>query len=267
MTRTARIFLTFALVLAAAPLAAQRSAPPLLGHPARTSATPPAARPALRTTHLADRSDTLLILVDRAEAIPVGTRVLRTALTSDAGRETLMRVETVRDTAGKDVRVDSVVVLRASLSPLAQAVRDSRGTRSLRFEGGRARGESVARGVRSAVDAAVPADAFPGGSLDLVLGALPLREGFSARVAVFDAARSSMAASTVQVVDYETTRVGDGSTCRAWRVLVSGGPDAGSYWIEDRSRVLVRFEGAGSPLRMVRRSGCAPATAPAAADR
>ncbi|HEU0054556.1 MAG TPA: hypothetical protein VFQ39_15315, partial [Longimicrobium sp.] len=141
------------------------------------------------------------------------------------------------------------------------------GTRSVRFEGGRARGESVARGVRSVVDAAVPADAFPGALLDLVLGGLPLREGFTARIAVFDAARASVTASTVQVMEYETVRSGDGSACRAWRVLVSGGADAGSYWIEDRSRVLVRFEGTGSPLRMVRRAGCAPAPRPVSADR
>ncbi|HEX2205851.1 MAG TPA: hypothetical protein VHG91_21230 [Longimicrobium sp.] len=239
------------LALAAAPLAAQ-------------TALVPVGSPDVRTAHLADRVDSLAVVVDRVQPYPVGSLVLQTVLVQDAGRDAVLRVETLSDTAGTVAGVDSFTVLRASLAPLAYASRVGQKARSIRFEGVRVRGEEVTRGVRKAVDVALPSLLFDGGTMDILLGALPLREGYAARLPVYHVDRAAAASASVQVLGAERVRTMDGGSCLAWRIAVAGGPSPGTYWIEERTRALVRHEGTGSPVRLVRRHGCADAPLPQA---
>lgn len=253
MIRAARPF-------AAAALFALAAATPLAGQAAVVAV----GSPEIRTAHLADRVDSLMIVVDRVQPYPVGSVVLQTVLVQDAGRDAVLRVETLRDTAGAVASVDSLTALRASLAPLAYASRVGQKARSIRFEGGRVRGEEVTRGVRKAVDVALPSLLFDGGAMEILLGALPLREGYAARLPVYHVDRAAAASASVQVLGTERVRTMDGGSCPAWRVVVAGGPSPGTYWIEPQTRALVRHEATGSPVRLVRRHGCAAAPLPQA---
>lgn len=238
----------------------------LAAHPAAAQIGPephvPVGSPQVRTAHLVNRVDSLVLLVDRVDPFPVGSMVIATTLASDAGRETVLRVETVHDAEGKLTNVDSSVVLRGSLAPLAYTTRQGARRKSMTFADGRVRGEEVSsRGVRKPLDTPLPGQAFAAPLMDLLLGSLPLREGYAARFPVYDPDRG-MASTTVHVAELETVRTADGGSCRAWRVSVAGGGAPGTYWIEEHARTLVRFERTGSPLRVLRRQGCAARPVP-----
>jgi hypothetical protein len=106
-------------------------------------------------------------------------------------------------------------------------------------------------------------DAFYGNSLDVLLAALPLGEGFAAQVLLGQpdgppqpAELSVTAAETVRAAQAPGTNApAGGYDCPAWRVdvLHQGKPSA--YWIGRASGRLVRFASPAEGIE-IRRIGC-----------
>ena len=241
-----RIWTLAALILLAhaRPAAAQSSTPVGPGSPE------------IRTAELRAGVDTMeLLLLEGGTEFAAGMLVLRTDLAS----ATLTRVERMTGRGGDVLSVDSFTVDRATLAAIAGRVTSGEGARELRFEAGRVR--SSGRGAP--LDTAVASPVFYGNSVDLVLGALPLREGYEARVHFFEEGGPVR----VRVTGAEEVATADGGRCPAWRVEVRGGSHGGTYWIGRGSPSLVRFDTATGGFRVLRRAGCAVAGAETRATR
>ncbi|HLL84127.1 MAG TPA: hypothetical protein VK420_15800, partial [Longimicrobium sp.] len=116
---------------------------------------------------------------------------------------------------------------------------------------GRVRGRA-ARG--DTIDVAAGEPAFYSNSVDMVLAALPLAEGYEAGIRL-SGGDAHDGVAPVRVTGQEEVATGDAGRCRAWRVEVGGDGPAGTYWIGADDRALVRFDGGGGG-RILRRAGC-----------
>lgn len=222
---------TLAALLLAAPAAAQ----PALG-PGSASLHAEELRPAV---------DTLDLLASRAGGeFVAGMLVLRTERVG----ATLLRVERMV-VNGAAVSVDSFTVDGRTLAPIAVTTTHAEEKVEFRFAEGRV--TSTADG--SSVDRRIAEPVFYGNSVDLVLGALPLREGYEARLRFFDAPD---APTRLRVEAADEVAAGDGGLCPAWRVEVEGGDHGGTYWISRDTHALVRYD-SDQGFRILRRSGCA----------
>lgn len=209
--------------------------------------------PEIQAARIRPGFDTLLLTRARGgEEQPVGELTLRTTLAGAV----IVRGEQTRGRRGDVVDADSFTLLRSSLAPVQQ--RSTRGTRgqTLRFDGRRVRGSRTTGGAATPIEIDLAAPAFYGNSVDLVLSALPLREGYSARFPVLSVESGDVVEVQARVAGAEAVRTADGGACRTWRVEVAGGNTNGTYWIERSGRGLVRFASRDGELRMLRKSGC-----------
>jgi hypothetical protein len=147
----------------------------------------PVLRPGseIATDRIQARADTFdLFFEGRTRGVPDATMTLETRVATVGGAEAIVRRETlwVDDEAAQ---VDSFVLVRATLEPLSARAEGISGDRSLDFAGGRVRGWTGDEDGRDTVDAALPEPVFLSSSMDLVLGALPLRAGYTARLAIY----------------------------------------------------------------------------------
>ena len=99
-------------------------------------------------------------------------------------------------------------------------------------------------------------DAFHPNSVDVVLAALPLADGYAARLAVHAEPGPGTEEVTIKAVRADTVRTLDGGACAAWRVdLVEDGAPA-VYWIGRDRPVLVRYASPGEGVAFVRLRTC-----------
>jgi hypothetical protein len=101
---------------------------------------------------------------------------------------------------------------------------------------------------------------FLGGTTDLLLGALPLADGYTARLALYDPDEG------LGVMDVEVEAAEDlvldpgGRAVPAWRVRVTHAGAPATYWMDRESRTLVQFRSAETDVLIVRtREGRGPA--------
>lgn len=175
---------------------------------------------ALSGTRVAAGTQAYDVYVDgSADSAPDAEYVLETRLAEVDGRPAVVRIETMRF-MGRVVDADSFALDRATLAPLPSA------------DG-----------------------AFLAAGMDLLLGALPLADGYAARLAVRDA-DGTLATARVQVAGPEDVRT-DRGTVRAWRVQVRGSGSKGTYWLSDDTRTLVQFVAADRSMRITLRQGAA----------
>jgi hypothetical protein len=247
----------FLLACAAGPLRAQSAgdttAGPLLA----------VGGPGMETSRIRPRSDTLVLMIAREDQeLAVGTLVLRTRLVGAGADSTVVRMEVARDLEGTVLETDSFTVARRSLAPVREHYSMPGRTGQLSFEGRRVVGSRTVRGVETPIDVVLDAPAFYENSLDLVLAALPLREGYAVQLPVFDSDQGGVVRLRVRVAGAEQARTADGGQCSAWRVEVDGGDSRGTYWIERSGLGVVRYHPRTETdgVRMVRTSGCTRAT-------
>ena len=208
----------------------------------------------IRAEQVRERADTLDLLVPQGGgAQAAGMVVLQTTLGEAQG--VLVRVERITDGDGNLMALDSFTVDRATLAPLTVLARGGTGMRKLRWEAGRVRGHDADGGT---IDVAADEPAFYSNSVDMVLAALPLAEGYEAAIR-FSGGDEQNGSSPVRVTGQEDVTTGDGGRCRAWRVEVGGSGHAGTYWIGAGDRALVRFDGGSGGVRILRRNGCGAA--------
>jgi hypothetical protein len=184
------------------------------------------------------------------EAEPGGEYVLETRLAEVDGRPAVVRRETM-SMEGEVMYADSFALDRATLAPLLLRSGGLDGGVQLDFAAGRVRGWIDFEDGRQKVDVRLAEPAFLAGSMDLVLGALPLEAGYEAELALYEPGVGRQT-GRVSVTGPEEVRTA-GGPLRAWRVEVRGAGSAGTYWLREGSHVLVQFVAADRSMRMVRR--------------
>jgi len=203
------------------------------------------------TGHFRERTETFHML---REGERIATVRLSTRFAVATGRPVVVRVEALA-AGDRTMGSDSFVVDRGTLAPLSVS-RTGEGMQQASFDGLRVRREGRAGAKRTAATTVLEGPAFYGNSLDLVLGALPLREGFRARLALYEPEDAGRAWTTIRVAGSESVRTDDGGSCRAWRVEVEGGDHEGTYWIEQASRTLAAYQPEEEGFVIRRRDGC-----------
>ncbi|HEX2189255.1 MAG TPA: hypothetical protein VHG51_10180 [Longimicrobiaceae bacterium] len=255
MDRSSTLLCLAMLALGATAAACQSDPDPGPGQEARVGV----GSPELQAARIRPGVDTLVFLRgtgDAEQPVPGLVLTLRTTLEGDGPGAVVVREEETRGRNGTVVDADSFVLARPSLAPVRQRSAGGQGERTLRFDGRRVQGSRTGPGMQTPVDVALEEPVFYANSLDLVLSALPLREGYAARIPVFDAGSGAVAELRARVAGAETVRTADGGSCQAWRVEVAGGSSNGTYWIERSGRGLVRYNAAQGEMRMLRKSGC-----------
>lgn len=189
---------------------------------------------------------------------PIGEMTLRTRLATVDGVPALVRTETmwVDDAL---VQLDSFTLDARTLAPLRMRSSIEGRTVSLEFGAGTLRSVTGDGWDADSADVPLPDPVFLGGTTDLLLGALPLDSGYTARLAVYDA-DEGVGDLEVEVEAAEEVETGPGRRVAAWRVRVLHAGAPATYWMDRESHTLVQFESAESGIRIVRsRGGRSPA--------
>ncbi|HEX6041962.1 hypothetical protein [Longimicrobium sp.] len=164
---------------------------------------------------VADRTDHYDVYESsRTDGAPDAKYVMETRLAEADGRPVVIRRERMR-IDGTEVEVSAFTLDHRTLAPL----------------GGKD-------------------GAFLAGSMDLLLGALPLADGYTAALAVRDEEDGAPLVADVRVAGREEVRT-DRGPVRAWRISVAGSGSEGTYWLREDTRTLVQFVAADRGMRMV----------------
>lgn len=186
----------------------------------------------------------------------VGQITLRTQRAAVEGRSAVVRTETTMFD-GEVAQVDSFVLDRRTLAPVVIRSDGVESSRSVQFGEGRVRTIDDGDWGADTADADLPEPVFAAGLTDLMLAALPLAEGYAARLAVYDP-DSGEGVVWATVEGAEELALPGGSRAAVWRVRVADDATGGTYWLDRESRTLVRYENGGGTLR-IQRAGPGPA--------
>lgn len=228
-----------ALLLCAAPAAAQDVLRPGSGE--------------VRGEQIPERRDRYE-MYDAGAAEPMAELYLTTRFGTVDGREVIGRGEMTR-VDGDLVRSDSFAVERRTLAPLYVRESGEAQRLTLTFAPAAVRIVIEADWGTDSIQVGLDAPAFAAGTTDLLLGALPLAEGYTARASVFAWQVESAVTLTIQVEGDEVVRLPDGGRARTWRVAVDGDGSAGTYWMDRESHTLVQYQTADGEMRIVRSRG------------
>lgn len=227
-----------AVLLASTPAAAQQ-----VLRPGSAGIAAHAPRERTETFHILER--------DAGRWMPLGEMTLRTVHATADGREAVVRTEeTWID--GELVQADSFVLDRRTLAPIAAHTSGVEASRWLHFgEGGRLRTIDDGDWGADTAEVELAEPAFLLGLTDLMLGALPLAEGYTADFAVYD---PEIGIDTVRVarVEREELRLESDARVPVWRVRVLHDATGGTYWMDRESHALVQYENDARTLRIVR---------------
>jgi hypothetical protein len=223
--------------------------------------TPAAAQDVLRPGSAAVSTQTITNRVEEFEVFAgddgsrraIGRMTLRTRVVTNGGEATVVRTEAlwINDQV---VQVDSFTLHRQTLAPLQLRSTFTETGVSLEFAPGTVRQVDDGDWGADTADVPLPEPVFLSGTTDLLLAALPLRPGYRARLAVYDA-DEGIGTVAIDVEVIEEVALPDGGSVSAWRVAVDENGAASTYWMDRESRTLVQFESAGGAFRVIRSLG------------
>jgi hypothetical protein len=158
-----------------------------------------------------------------------------------AGRELLVSTRTFVTPAGP--AIDSSYADAVTLTPVRHVgLHDSR-TMVLDFAGHRVTGRYAEKGKQPLpIDQVLEAPPFDSSLYDLVIAALPLAEGYTARLPFYIYEQGGLVSWDVKVVKREAPALADGSSPESWQVEVSEGGEV-------RTRLWVPVNGEREVLR------------------
>lgn len=192
--------------------------------------------PALNAERIAVGEDTLLYLFPHEDGLYVGALLrLQTYAQSAGDSSALVRVERTLGPDDEPLHVDSFAVTRTSLAPLHQSTITPDGSSHIAtFDG----------------------HAFYSNAMDMILAALPLREGYVANLILTTGQPSGEQIAYVEVHERAPVATATGSECLAWRIQVTTEGGSGTYWINDDPRLLVRYVPLDESMVIARKDGC-----------
>jgi hypothetical protein len=144
---------------------------------------------------------------------------------------------------------DRYVLEYPSLSPVLDSAFTPMDHHALHFRGRRVTGEIGTASQRMPVDVTLPTAPFYSNSIDLIIGSLPLSDGYRALVPTFSGETRSITWMRVIAGPIEVVRTYNGDLCRARRVVVRSDSHA-IYWIAERTRMMVRWQQVSPPSRL-----------------
>jgi hypothetical protein len=207
---------------------------------------------AVRTEGVDNTVDEFDVVSGDGQGEPIGRMTIRTRLVPMGGAGLLVRTETIW-MGDEVVQVDSFTLDRQTLAPFSMHSSSGESAVRLEFSPGSVRRVEDGDWGADTSDVPLPEPVFPAGITDLLLGALALRPGYVAELAVYDA-QDGIDTITIEVEAMEDVPVPGGSVS-AWRVAVTEGVLVSTYWMDRESHRLVQFESADGSLRIVRSGG------------
>lgn len=185
------------------------------------------------------------------DGVRVGGMTLRTRLVTSDGVPVIVRTE-LTWMHDELAQVDTFVLDRRTLAPLRMHSAGESRHHSLRFSPGGVRSVFDADWGADTTEIAIPEPVFLSGTTDMLLGALPLADGYTARLAVYDR-EEGLGTIRVEVEAADEITLPDGGgRVRTWRVGVREGGMRSTYWMDRESHTMVRFEPADGAFRIVR---------------
>ncbi|HEY0019815.1 MAG TPA: hypothetical protein VGC13_26180 [Longimicrobium sp.] len=204
------------------------------------------------TAVLAEGAEGYDIHLGSEDDAPMGQMMLRTRLATVDGTPALVRTEETWMDALL-VQVDSFILHRGTLAPLRLVRSTDREAVSMEFVGGGVRTVYHDRsGADTAETVPIAEPVFLGGTTDLLLGALPLAAGYTARLALYDP-DEGLGTMDVEVEAAEDLVLDPGGRAvPTWRVRVTHAGAPATYWMDRESRTLVQFRSAETDILIVR---------------
>jgi hypothetical protein len=207
---------------------------------------------ALAPQRIAMGKDTFqLTALQEGRTFRIGHLILDTESAVVSGVAAIRRTEEMVGINGSVLNTDTFAVARAGLTPLRQRSAVGHVRRWMDFDKDSVRGADGDSVIAYAMDP----PSFYGNSIDLVLAALPLAAGYTAKLPLASEDGISMAIVTVR--GRESIGTDDGGQCEAWTVEVRGGEHSGLYFIGIAERRMIGFDGGAGMLKIVRLRGCA----------
>jgi len=208
----------------------------------------------LRPVEVREGTDTLaMVMTVRERSLPIGMLVVETRrVAGPGGAPAVQRVETTTSRVIPST-VDTFVVQLASLAPVSQRTHEDRVV-ALDYAGAAVRGTITEGGATGRVEVTLPTTVFYDNAMDLVLGALPLAEGYAASLPVYDDEAGRVAWRQVRVTGSDSVP-GEGGMADAWRVETTRGTTRSTYWMDKRTRRMLRWAlpvAGGGEIRIVR---------------
>jgi hypothetical protein len=208
----------------------------------------------LRPVQVREGTDTLgMVMTVNGRTLPIGMLVVETRrVTGPGGVAAVERVET---TTARIVAstVDTFVVQIAGLAAVSQRTHEERVV-ALDYAGRTVRGTITEGGAAGRVDVTLPTPVFYDNAMDLILGALPLAEGYTASLPVYDDESGGVAWRQVRVAGSDELP-GESGMADAWRVETVRGTTRSTYWMDKRTRRMLRWAlpvAGGGEIRIVR---------------
>ncbi|HET6764606.1 MAG TPA: hypothetical protein VFH27_13070 [Longimicrobiaceae bacterium] len=210
--------------------------------------------PVLRPAEVREGVDTVgMVMTVNGRSLPIGMLVVETRrVTAPGGAPAVWRVETTTSRLVAST-VDTFVVQMATLAAVSNRTHEDR-VAALDYAGGMVRGTIAEGGAVGRVEVPLPAPVFYDGAMDIVLGALPLADGYEAHLPVYDDEAGAVAWRLVRVAGSDSLP-GEGGMADAWRVETSRGTTRSTYWMDKRTRRMLRWAlpvAGGGEIRIVR---------------
>jgi hypothetical protein len=239
-----------ALAVALVPAAA-RAQQPAVPPPAHRVVAPGAAEVRPRVH---EGTDTLQMVMEKdGVEIPVAQLVMETRVDGAApGGPVIRRVEI---TVSRMIpsTVDTFALAAATLAPVSQRTYETR-TVALDYDSAGVHGSITEGGRTGRVDVRLPVRVWYDNAMDLLLGALPLADGYEASLPTYDDATGTAAWRDLRVVGSEQV-AGPSGAVDAWRVETTSRGRTSTYFIDKSTgRMLVWAQklANGAELRIVR---------------
>lgn len=186
--------------------------------------------PSLDPSRIREGTDSLVVMVVQGDQISIaGRMVFGTRRVGDV----VGRTERMSGLEGVEASVDSFALDARTLSPTYR--------------------------VAAGHEIRTPGKAFHPNSVDLVLAALPLAEGYAAELALETEGADLAPTASVSVHGTESIRLPSGETCPSWSVRVTIGDQTGLYLLSMQSHALVRYVSRSDGQLLNRIRGCGEA--------
>ena len=195
---------------------------------------------ALDLSGLEADTDTLQLLLSQGgQEQPIGTATEEVSFIEVDGTPAIRRVQVIRSAMAN--QTDTVVVERETLRPIRYSSRNAQRTVELTYEDGTITGATTpANGEARPVDATPERPLFDANAAGLVLRALPLKEGYAARIPVYSVESGGSSQVEARVVGTETVATSGGEDVQAWRLEGTAMGQEVTWWVAKEGGEIVK---------------------------
>jgi hypothetical protein len=190
----------------------------------------------LETTHITEGITRWRLTIRKDTSTrDLGVMTSATHFADYMGRPAILFVRTVPTPQG-DI-VDSVLMFRHTLAPVWEHSHQPAKTMLLAFS------DSVVTGEWAPTDSAmrsvhhsIPRPVFNATAQELLLGSLPLADGYRALVPIYSFELAGMELDTLSVVGTERVNTGGGGEREAWKIAFADPFITATFWVDRETR-------------------------------